>query len=178
MGKNKNHPKELEAYVKMMSSHQERLRAFIYSIHPNSQDIEDILQNTNAVLWQKSNQFKSGTNFLAWAFKIARYQVMHQRGRSIRDSRLVFSDELIDRIADTNQLDQSHEIRMSALEGCISKLTKKQRDLINERYMAGHSLENYAASIGRSSGSLRIALHRIRESLKRCVENTLGEERT
>ncbi len=47
--------------------------------------VDDVLQNTNVVLWTKRNEFKHGTNFLAWAFNIARYQVKHQHGRNKRD---------------------------------------------------------------------------------------------
>jgi RNA polymerase sigma-70 factor (ECF subfamily) len=172
----KNNPGELQAYVESMISHQDKLHAFIYSLMPGSPDVHDVLQNTNAVLWQKRDQFKHGTNFLAWSFKIARYQVQHQNGRNRRDGRLVFSDKLIELITETTPADRSHDKLLAALDGCLAKLGEKQRELINERYTPGRSLEQLAANTGRTAGSLRIALHRIRELLKNCVEQTLAQE--
>ncbi len=100
MGKKEN-PEDLQAYVALLVEHQDRLRAYIYTLLPGSQDVGDVLQNTNAVLWQKREKFEHGTNFLAWAFNIARYQVKHQHGRNKRDGKLVFSDQLLEHIADT-----------------------------------------------------------------------------
>lgn len=176
MGIKKGQSQDLQEYVTLMIAHQTNLRAFIYSLLPNSPDVDDVVQNTNAVLWQKRDKFKAGTNFLAWAFKIARYQVQHQQGRLKRDGRLVFSDKLVSLIVETTPTDQSHDRRMTALDGCLAKLTDKQRELINERYTPGHSLEQHAGKAGRSAGSLRIALHRIREILKLCVEKTIAAE--
>lgn len=159
-----------------MIAHQDSLRAFIFSLIPGSPDIDDVLQNTNAVLWQKRERFKAGTNFQAWAFKIARYQTRHQLDRYKRDGRLVFSDKLFDIIADSAPTDHSQDRLQGALNRCMEKLGDKQRELINGRYTPGRSLEQMAVSSGKTAGSLRIALHRIRETLKICVENTLAGE--
>lgn len=172
----KDNSPDLQVYVEQMIAHQDKLRAFIYSLMPGNPQVGDVLQNTNAVLWQKRGSFKEGTNFTAWAFKIARIQVMHQLDRAKRDGRLVFSEKLIDTIAECNNDGASHNRLLSALEGCVEKLTDHQRSLIQARYTPGHSLEKHAEELGRSPGSLRIALHRIRDLLKSCVENTLAEE--
>ena len=59
-----NQPDKDEAYVKDLVSHQEDLRAFIYALLPNSPAADDVLQNTNMILWRKKNAFKQGTSFL------------------------------------------------------------------------------------------------------------------
>lgn len=173
---NKETPQELQAYVKLMTEHQGNLRAFIVSLMPGSPDVGDVLQETNVALWQKRGRFEHGTNFLAWSFQIARYEVHRQRDRTRRDGRLVFSEDLVNLLADVEVPDESHENLMLALDGCLGKLTDKQRDLVKERYTPGHSLEQHAARTGHSAGGLRIALLRIREMLKRCIENSLARE--
>jgi len=174
MAKKKN-PEDLQVYVTLLVEHQDRLRAYIYTLLPGSPDVGDVLQNTNAVLWQKQNQFKLGTNFLAWAFNIARYQVKHQHGRNKRDGKLVFSDHLLERIADSAPTDSPKSRLLDALECCMAKLSSDQRKTVLARYTHGQSLEQHATDLGCSAGSLRTSLHRIRNSLKLCVENTLSE---
>jgi RNA polymerase sigma-70 factor (ECF subfamily) len=169
-------PEALQTYVKLMTEHQWAIRGFIVSLMPGSPDVGDVLQETNLVLWQKRDRFKPGTNFLAWASRIARYEVMHCRDRAKRAGSLPFSDELLNVLAESLTPDQSHETLLTALDGCLEKLNEKQRDLIEQRYTPGRSLEQHAEKIGTSAGSLRVALHRIRQSLKRCVENTLAKE--
>jgi RNA polymerase sigma-70 factor (ECF subfamily) len=172
----KENPEELQVYVALLVEHQDRLRAYIYTLLPGSQDVSDVLQNTNAVLWQKRKQFTHGTNFLAWAFNIARFQVKHQHGRNKRDGRLVFSDQLLEHIADTAPTDNPRNRLLDALERCMAKLSGDQQKIVQARYTYGESLEQHAENLGCTAGSLRTSLHRIRDSLKRCVENTQTEQ--
>ena len=157
-----------------MTDHQSNLRAFIVSLMPGSPHVGDVLQETNAVLWQKRSSFELGTNFLAWAFKIARYEVLHQIDRSKRDGRLVFSDKLLDVLTAMEPLEDSDEAVMVALGLCLAKLTDDQRQLVAARYTPRSSLEQLAEHIDRSPGSLRVALLRIRANLKLCIETTLA----
>lgn len=54
----KDDPVALQAYVTLMTKHQANLRAFIVSLMPGSRDVDDVLQDTNAVLWQKRARFE------------------------------------------------------------------------------------------------------------------------
>ncbi len=175
MGKKEN-PDDLQAYVNLLVEHQDRLRAYIYTLIPGSQYVGDVLQNTNAVLWQKRKQFEHGTNFLAWAFNIARYQVKHQHGRDKRDGRLVFSDQLLERIGESAPTESPRNRLLDALDLCMAKLSGDQQKIVHARYTHGKSLEQYAKELGRTAGSLRTSLHRIRDALKICVENTISEQ--
>jgi RNA polymerase sigma-70 factor (ECF subfamily) len=168
-------PDDLQDYVKLMTDYQGNLRAFIVSLMPGSPDIADVLQETNATLWLKRERFEHGTNFIAWSFKIARYEVMRQRDRTKRLERMLFSDKLIEVLADT-EMPEKPDIRLAALDRCLEKLTDPQRKILQERYTPGHSLEQHSIDIGRSAGSLRMALLRIREILKDCIEKTLARE--
>ena len=154
MDANSGEAGDLQAYVKLMTESQGTLRAFIVSLIPGSPDVADVLQETNAALWQKRNRFKLGTNFLAWAFQIARYEIHRQRERNKRVERLAFSDKLVDMLAEMGAPDEADEELMEALDDCICKLTDTQREIVFERYTPGRSLEQYAARIGRSAGSL------------------------
>jgi RNA polymerase sigma-70 factor (ECF subfamily) len=86
----------------------------------------------------------------------------------------VFSDKLVDVLAEMVPPEESDEEVTSALDGCLAKLTEKSRQLVEARYTPGRSLEQQAEQIGSSPGSLRVALHRIRAGLKRCIELTLA----
>lgn len=167
---------EDQSYVEQMIAHQGDLRAFIYSLIPNSPSVDDVLQNTNLVLWKKRKNFKEGTNFHAWAFKIARYQVQHQYDRIKRDQLLVFSDTLLDQMVEAASSMDSRSLHQAALEECVSKLSDQQREIVKARYTRGSSLEQLADQLQSSAGSLRIALHRIRAALRKCVEKSLAKE--
>ncbi len=171
--KHKDDPADLQAYVNLITKHQANLRAFILSLMPGSPHVDDVLQETNTVLWQKRNRFEHGTNFIAWAFKIARYEVLGQRHKNKRDRLLVFSERMVDVIAEVETFEESDQEILSALDSCLDKLTDRERELVEVRYTPGRSLKRLASNLGSSPGSLRIALLRIRLSLKKCIDLTL-----
>ncbi|MBX2851645.1 MAG: hypothetical protein KTR15_07875 [Phycisphaeraceae bacterium] len=59
---------------------------------------EKILQRTNVVLWEKSQDFQPGTNFQSWAYKVVQFEVLTYRKRAGRERHL-FDSELLDTLA-------------------------------------------------------------------------------
>ena len=60
---------------------QGRLYQYIRTLPPRDQVVDDVIQETLLVLWRKFDAFEEGTNFDAWAAKIAYYEVLKERGR-------------------------------------------------------------------------------------------------
>ncbi|MBI1375233.1 MAG: sigma-70 family RNA polymerase sigma factor [Phycisphaera sp.] len=157
---------------------QTRLRAFVMSLLGSVDATEEVVQETNVVIWSKREEFKAGTNFNAWAFQIARFQVMAYRKRRARD-RHEFSDALVERLGDkaTRRAGAVDE-RREALRRCMDKLPVPQRQLIDSAYAGHESVVDIAERTGRAKTSLYQMLYRIRRTLMTCVEQTLGAEGT
>jgi RNA polymerase sigma-70 factor (ECF subfamily) len=143
---------------------------------PSANDASDVLQETSMVLWRKFDSFELGTNFFAWASKIARLQVMKYRDRQSRSARL-FDTNLLEMIAVEASDEQFLRIMpLQALESCVGKLSEPDRSLIRRRYQPGTSVQELAAEIGRTANSLSKTLGRIRRGLLECVDRTLARE--
>ena len=152
---------------------QPRLRAFVRCLLVRQCDVDDLLQEVNAVLWEKAEEFQPGTDFWAWASQIARFKALNLIRKHARE-RLVFDPEIVERMAEVaeqrlSQLDERRE----ALEHCLNKLAPAQRQLIDLRYVDGHAIERIAEAIGRPAGSIRQTLYRIRGALLDCIEQQL-----
>jgi RNA polymerase sigma-70 factor (ECF subfamily) len=165
---------KLQEFVSQLTASQGRIRAFIVTLMPGSQDVGDVVQETNVVLWNSRARYRVGSNFLAWAFTVARLEVLHQRSRTKRYGRILISEELLDMLAAEVPDEGSHDKYLDALEECKSKLTKTQRDLIDFRYQRGRSIEDYAEQTGKKASALRVALMRIRIALRECVGKSIG----
>lgn len=165
----------LQDYVQLMTRHQGDLRAFIISLMPGLPGVSDVLQETNLVLWQKRDNFRPGSNFMAWACTIARYEVMHQLHRARRDRRLVFSDELIETLVREPDATAAGSEHLAALGECLGQLEERERELVHYRYSEGRTLEELSRLRDKSAGALRTALFRIRAALKKCVQDKLQE---
>ena len=71
---------------------------FILAQVPHLVDAEEILQETNLVIWRKSHTFQAGTNFYGWCCRIAVLEVLKHRERH-RRSAVPLSDEFLEVIA-------------------------------------------------------------------------------
>ena len=148
------------------------LYAFIFRLVPSMADADDILQETNLVLWSKQAEFTPGTDFRAWAFRIARFQVMAHRRRQSLD-RLIFGDELVERLA---RQAESGCGRWTTSANCCSMPAEAQRFAAAT---ARQPLRQSAFRPGdrgeepRKANAVFQSLHRTRETLLRCIEQGL-----
>ena len=88
-----------EEFVFLLARHERPLGAYVMTMVPHAQDADDILQEAKVIMWRNFARFESGTNFGAWARKIAFHQVLAFRKRKHRD-RLDFSQEFLKVVAD------------------------------------------------------------------------------
>jgi RNA polymerase sigma-70 factor (ECF subfamily) len=161
--------KDSDDFVRLMTEHQGRLFAYVYSLLGNPDAANDVLQEVNVVLWRDSKEFRSGSNFKAWAFRVAHFQVMAWRQRQIRD-RLVFEDDMLEVLASgAREADEMFDRRQERLTGCLEKLTPQHREMIRRRYAEGSSLQELAAERGMTANAMMQALFRLRQRLMQCV---------
>ncbi len=161
--------------IALLTEHQLSLRLYVRSLMPGDASAHDVTQQANLTLWKKRGDFELGTNFKAWAFSVARFEVLNYRKQRARDSRLVFSEELEKTFADelARRQDDSDQ-RQQALQHCISKLSDEHRQLIFHRYASSDKIVDYATRVGRSAGGLKVTLHRLRNLLLDCIRQQLA----
>jgi len=163
--------------VQLLTNVQQQLTRYVRTMVPNRSDAEEVLQETNLFVWRHADEFELGTNFAAWACKIAYYQVLTFRKRQSR-SRLCFSDALVEQLADgaVERLARTND-EAEALDLCMEKLSVDDRELLELRYEPGATVEVIARQIGRSTKAVYNALGRIRTWLLECVERAAAEAR-
>src|SRR5690606_12594168 len=109
---------------------------------------EDILQETNLVLWRKAGEFDMSRPFIPWACRIALFQVKAHRRDRARD-RHVFDDDVLDLVAVDAGAEEPAHLEQSLRE-CLARLSGEHRALILERYEPGASVETLAAARNRT----------------------------
>lgn len=163
-------------FVELLTQHQRKLFSYIYTLVPNVTDSDDLLQETNLVLWNKRQEYTLGTNFSAWACRIAYFNVQNFLRAKVR-SHASFSEELLSDISDL-LVDRSevHTIYSVLLINCLGKLSSASQQLLKLRYDGNRSIQELAKQMGRSAGSIYNTLSQIRHKLWECVQHALKEE--
>ncbi len=167
-----------ENLVALITRHQAALHSYILSLLPNASKADDVLQETNLVLWRKAAEYDQEKPFMPWACRIAFFQVKAARRDAARD-RHVFDPELLELLAaedDSNP--ESTQALDHALRDCLAQLPADKRELILHRYEADSTVQQMAHSRNLTPGALSAQLHRIRQMLESCVEGKLSQTRS
>ncbi|MBK1875226.1 sigma-70 family RNA polymerase sigma factor [Pelagicoccus mobilis] len=171
-----NQPTDAGDLAMEITSIQPRLYGFILKRIADRELTLEVLQRTNLVLCRKANEFQKGSSFTAWAFTVAKFQIMAWRKDQGRN-RLVFTEdvhELLDRT--TASEIESVDRRIPILKSCINKLRDEDRELIQQRYRDGESVETLAQRLKKSIDAMGMRLLRIRKRLRDCVQINLKQE--
>lgn len=160
--------------ARQITDSQQRVYGYIYSLVGNSAAAWDILQETNLVIWRKRDEAAKVSNFDAWAFTIARFQVMAYLRDKQRDPLVVLTPDLLEGFSEeAEQVACEMTGRIEALRKCRQRLSDKSGHLLELYYENGLSLSEISTRLGTNPNALKQALHRVRRSLFACIEGLL-----
>ena len=163
-------------FLRTFTAQEPALRAYVRRLVPTRADADDVLQEVSVVLWEKFAEFREGGDFRAWAFGVARYEVLawlRDRGRD----RMVLDEEVVAKLAEeTAEHEPVLEEQRVALERCLEKVAPEQRGLLMEAYQSGARIQKVAAESGRTVAGFYQWLHRMRRLLLDCVQREFGKE--
>jgi len=161
-------------FVRQLTGSQSMLYAYISALLGGTEGAQDVLQETNMVLWNKAAEYDVDRPFLAWSYAFARFQVMAWRKKQSR-CRLVLDDALVDQVADEfHGQDGSPAPHMDALESCVRKLPESHRQLVDSRYSQGETVQQIATRLGRPQNAIAASLYRIRKMLLDCMQAAMA----
>lgn len=165
-----------EEFVAALTANQAALQAFIVSLMPGDSGVDEVLQRTSLTLWRKRATFEAGTNFRAWAFETAKWTLRAYLKERQRASWLVVDEELTRTIAErmVQRLPESADAPQAALRMCLEKLRPVDRELVLSHYEERESLAECAKRCGRTVGTLKVTLFRIRAMLRRCISDRIA----
>ena len=91
-------PQDETRFIEALTRHQPALEAFCFANLANREDARKVLQATCVKLWQKAADWNPETEFLPWAFTVARFTIL-SRYRDQKRDRLVFDEDVIQEMA-------------------------------------------------------------------------------
>ena len=173
-------PTEVSAeFIQLLTTHQSRLYAYALSLLGKREAAQEVMQETNIVMWRKADQFQMGTNFAAWMMKIAYYQVLEHRRKLNRQALFVVDEDFLSALAEEASESTEHIAEQQmALQACLARLPERQRDLVRRRYSDGASIKAVAEQIGIAANAVKQTLFRARGKLIDCVRYRMKEQLT
>ena len=165
---------KVSEFLKLLTSHEVRLRAFALSLVPHWADADEVLQEANLVMWKKFDAFEPGSSFFSWAARIVHLTALDFRKRQ-RRSAVQFGAEFSELVAqETTAAAEELAERERVLSECVRKLKPRHQQILNLRYKEDRSGEQVARAMGTTADAVYQALARIRKALFDCVERGMG----
>ncbi len=165
-----------ERFMRLVNAAHFGVVAYLTSLLGNRHDAEDVFQQACVTMWRRFETFTPGTNFNAWARKVAFYESREFRRLKVRN-RLQFGDQLVENLAAEREKEPDlSDARLAALRHCLAELDVSSRSLIEAAYADdGDSVLAFAAKTGRAPQTLYNKLSQLRRMLAGCVERRIAE---
>lgn len=171
---------ERAAFEAIVRHYQRRVRAWVAAHCPPGGDADEVAQRTFLAAYARFAEFHEGTNFDAWLFAIARFQLMTEATRLRRqaDYHARFAPDLLARELErraTEPDDRTLEL-LGHLGGCLERLNPRDRETLDWRYRDQLPVEEMAARSGRSVPAVKKWLWTLRLKLRECIEQKRAAE--
>jgi len=162
--------------MRLALEHRAQLWGFLMGLTKDPQKAEDLFQNTYLILCEKWDQYRPGTNFMAWARQIARYEFLASVDPDRRPF-LTAETEVLELALHAAEREEAPSVRRDALRRCLDQLPDARgRRVLELRYGQGLPGERVAREVDLSMNALYTLLSRVRRALQDCVERRLRTE--
>ncbi len=156
---------------------QAGLIEYVGSLLGGLDGVDDLVQETNLFLWERRGDFRPGSNFRAWAMRVAWFKVMAERRDRARSGQVVFSERIFEMLAAAaEERMPDSDRRLVALRHCLERTRPQDRRLLDWKYGKGASLTDLAAATGCAATAIHKTISRLRLALRHCVEKRLKNE--
>jgi RNA polymerase sigma-70 factor (ECF subfamily) len=154
-----------------------RYTSSVYGVAMRLMKDEDEAQEvTQMAFIQASRQLDSwrGENFGAWVTIIANHIALRMLEKEKRRQM-----EPLDENTDppNEEYDEQRELQLQSLEKAITQLPEIDRQIIQWHYYEGVTLQTIAQRLGQTENNIKVRIFRIRERLKRRIEDEYTNDR-
>jgi len=141
-------PDRTSAFIPLIMGCHRDLKKYIFRLHPHAEDLDELIQETSLKLWQVFAEYDPARPFLPWALRIAYFEILRFR-KERGCSRLVFSDDLVELLADDAPVAEQDDVVRKA---CIRIMDEPDREI---------DLAHLTSSFGLSESGFRKKFRRV-----------------
>jgi len=168
---------DVQAFAAVVRRFERPLRAWLATHAPPGADVDEIAQKSFVAAYARLREYAAGTNFAAWLFTIARYQLKTEatRLRRIADYHSRFAPDLLARELDRRSEElETADNRLGLLRECLEGIDDRRRRFLTWRYDEAIPLTEMAERSGRSVMAVKKQLWLLRRQLQECVEGKVA----
>jgi RNA polymerase sigma-70 factor (ECF subfamily) len=166
----------IDSYSEIVRRHQDEIRRIVAWAMRDPAVTEDLVQQVFVNAYLSLGDYDCGRDFGSWLRTIARNLVRNELRRELREGRKLrlYRERLAERLGGDDASDRHGERLREAMEKCRGELSPQAAEAIELRYVRSMTFEEMAGTLGRTVAATRQMLTRIRQALRRCIEERMA----
>jgi RNA polymerase sigma-70 factor (ECF subfamily) len=160
--------------VQAVTRHQAMIKAYAYAIVRDFHLAEDVFQDVAIIVAEHWEEVPAGDGLVPWIREMARRKALEALRKQKRAAPGL-SEDVLARLGEAFRPTAAPDIG-DAMAGCLAKLARASRDILEARCGEGLDCETIAARFGRSVQSVYAIVKRARLFLAQCVDRTLAAQ--
>lgn len=169
-----------EAFSMLIRLHHTRIRAYLGRYLRRPDVVDDVAQDAFLDAYRKISEYRGEAPVRYWLLGIARNCLLRylrdeerRRHHGVRSLDTVTATLMLRTLSQEEERHSDHERQVEALQGCLSTLPEHSSKLIATFYGQRSTAVDIARQEGKKEGAVWMALLRLRELLRRCIETRL-----
>jgi RNA polymerase sigma-70 factor (ECF subfamily) len=165
-----------DAWSALVSTTLRPIYRLCASYAPSAAEAEELTQEVYFKLWENLHRYNAGSNFMAWAWRVAKNLIIdsYRRARRERDAAWLDS-EILDHLPGSDDPHQETERRqrLRLIAVSLRQLDEELSSLVLMRDFAGMSYQEIAEAQDLPLGTVKSRLNRARMELATAVRRRL-----
>jgi RNA polymerase sigma-70 factor (ECF subfamily) len=165
-----------DAWSALVSTTVRPIYRLCASYSPSAAEAEELTQDVYFKLWENLHRYRAGSNFMAWAWRVAKNLLIDAHRRSRRERTAAWVDpEVIDHLpgSDDPHEQTERQQRLKIVAASLRHLDEDLATLILMRDFAGMSYQEIAEALDLPLGTVKSRLNRARLELATAVTRRL-----
>lgn len=151
------------------------IRGFVVTLMPIRDQIDDVFHEVFLVVVEKAEDFKPGSDFLAWVYTISRFKVLHALKRNASRRTAMLDPDVVESLIRSAPTGSFSEEKIRALQQCMDTLAPAARRVIKLRYDEMLMPAKIADRLGIAAATVYVTLSRARSALRQCIGRRISQ---
>jgi RNA polymerase sigma-70 factor (ECF subfamily) len=165
-----------DAWTALVSSTLRPVYRLCASYAPSAAEAEELTQEVYFKLWENLHRYRAGSNFMAWAWRVAKNLLIDSHRRARREREAAWLDpEILDLLPATDDPHDTVERRqrLRIISAGLQQINDELAELVLMRDFAGLSYQEMAEALEVPLGTIKSRLNRARLELATAVRRRL-----
>jgi len=166
--------RDQQAFERVYRDFSGRLLAYLRRVLRDPQLVEECVNDTMVVVWQRADRFRPEKRLSSWIFGIAQKKALkkleaQRRRRDVPSGET--DDPILENIAGSSETEQTAARReqLALLKTAIEQLSPEQRDVIELAFGAGNSYAEIAEALQIPVNTVKTRMFHARKRLRSSI---------